>query len=258
VLLLPMAERLSAQRTAAQLAAVLDRGEVEASRAATARWPLRVWPGGAGRRPGRRRGAAAALSDRLALHLSGWLRTPEPPDLADWAAARGRLAAVQAGDAALTVLVQAAQALGIGSLRARCRRCAWRVPPPRWPAACRSTRRPGAGRAAGAGAARHAPASAGAGRRRTTAEPPPPAAPDRRRVRTTPDRPHRARCAGAAGPGAAGRAGGAAAGLLALLAAGTLRRPAPAAGPVRWRRRSGAGGRSGRAAATRAPARGCT
>jgi magnesium chelatase subunit D len=117
VLLLPMAERLSAQRSA-QLAAVLDRGEVEASRradgqVAAARVALVALD------DGQAEGEALppALSDRLALHLSGWLRTREPPD-PDWTAARARLAAVQTGDDALTVLVQAAQALGIGSLRA--------------------------------------------------------------------------------------------------------------------------------------------
>ncbi len=117
VLLLPMAERLSAQRSA-QLAAVLDRGEVEASRSAdgqvaAARVALVALD------DGQAEGEALPLplSDRLALHLSGWLRTPEPPD-PDWAAARDRLGAVQAGDDALTVLVQGAQTLGIGSLRA--------------------------------------------------------------------------------------------------------------------------------------------
>jgi hypothetical protein len=87
VLLLPMAERLSAQRSA-QLAAVLDRGEVEASRSAdgqvaAARVALVALD------DGQAEGEALPLplSDRLALHLSGWLRTPEPPD-PDWAAAR--------------------------------------------------------------------------------------------------------------------------------------------------------------------------
>ena len=117
LLLLPSAERLPAQR-AAQLAAVLDRGEVETTRtaggqAAAARLGLIALDDG----QGADEALATPLIDRLALQLDGWGALPEPPAV-DLAAARARLPAVQAGDEALTVLVQAAQTLGIGSLRA--------------------------------------------------------------------------------------------------------------------------------------------
>lgn len=117
VLLLPMAERLPARR-AAQLAAVLDRGEVEASRgtdglAAPARLALVALD------DGQEEGESlpAPLADRLGLRLDGAPRTPEP-DRPDTDAARRRLPAVQVTGEALGALVQAAQVLGIGSLRA--------------------------------------------------------------------------------------------------------------------------------------------
>ena len=117
VLLLPMAERLTAQR-AAQLAAVLDRGEVEASRsaggvAASARLALVALDDG----QGEGEALPTALSDRLGLHLAAAPRGPEPAD-GDTAAARQRLPQVHLPDEALGALVQAAQALGIASLRA--------------------------------------------------------------------------------------------------------------------------------------------
>jgi magnesium chelatase subunit D len=117
VLLLPMAERLTAQR-AAQLAAVLDRGEVAASRAAggqahAARLALVALDDG----QGEGEALPTALDERLALRLEGWQRQPEPP-AANLDAARALLPRVQAGDDMLQVLVQAAWALGIASLRA--------------------------------------------------------------------------------------------------------------------------------------------
>jgi magnesium chelatase subunit D len=109
VLLLPMAERLPPRR-AAQLAAALDD--------TAARLTLAAFDDG----QDDAEAVPAALAERLGLHLQGPLppgrgATPEPPD-ADLVAARARWPRVQAGDEALQVLVQAAMALGIGSLRA--------------------------------------------------------------------------------------------------------------------------------------------
>lgn len=61
----------------------------------------------------------ALLSERLAIHL----RLPDRPDALAWpafdiAAARARLARLQASDEIVTALCQAAQALGIASVRA--------------------------------------------------------------------------------------------------------------------------------------------
>lgn len=109
VLLLPMAERLPPRR-AAQLAAALDD--------TAARLTLAAFDDG----QDDAEAVPAALAERLGLQLQGPLpagrgTTPEPPD-ADLVAARARWPRVQAGDEALQVLVQAAMALGIGSLRA--------------------------------------------------------------------------------------------------------------------------------------------
>jgi magnesium chelatase subunit D len=109
VLLLPMAERLPPRR-AAQLAAALD--------AAAARLTLVAFDDG----HDDAEAVPASLAERLGLQLQGPLpqghgAAPEPPD-ADLAAARVRWPRVRAGDEALSVLVQAAMALGIGSLRA--------------------------------------------------------------------------------------------------------------------------------------------
>lgn len=108
VLLLPMAERLPPRR-AAQLAAALDD--------AAARLTLAAFDDG----HDDAEAVPASLAERLGLRLQGPLpqgrgAAPEPPD-ADLVAARARWPRVQAGDEALQVLVQAAMALGIGSLR---------------------------------------------------------------------------------------------------------------------------------------------
>ncbi|MBK9360179.1 MAG: magnesium chelatase subunit D [Rubrivivax sp.] len=113
VLLLPMAERLPPRR-AAQLAAALDD--------AAARLTLVAFDDGLGMPADGGEAVPASLAERLGLQLQGPLpqgrgAAPEPPD-ADLAAARLRWPRVQAGDEALAVLVQAAMALGIGSLRA--------------------------------------------------------------------------------------------------------------------------------------------
>lgn len=113
VLLLPMAERLPPRR-AAQLAAALDD--------ASSRLTLLAFDDGLGSSADGGEAVPTSLAERLGLHLHGPLpqgrgAAPEPPD-ADLSAARARLPAVRAGDEALSVLVQAAMALGIGSLRA--------------------------------------------------------------------------------------------------------------------------------------------
>lgn len=109
VLLLPMAERLPPRR-AAQLAAALDDG--------ASRLTLVAFDDGRDDAES----VPAALAERLGLQLQGPLpqgrgAASEPP-AADLAAARARWPQVQAGEEALSVLVQAAMALGIGSLRA--------------------------------------------------------------------------------------------------------------------------------------------
>lgn len=117
LLLLPMAERLPPRR-AAQLAAALDD---RASRLA-----LVAFDDGLGSPADGGEALPAALAERLGMWLHGPLpqglrAAPEPPD-ADLGSARRLLAAMRDGqsddDQALAVLVQAAQALGIGSLRA--------------------------------------------------------------------------------------------------------------------------------------------
>ena len=113
VLLLPMAERLPPRR-AAQLAAALDDG--------AARLTLVAFDEGLGTPAEGGEAVPASLAERLGLQLQGPLpqgrgAAPEPP-AADLASARMRWPWVRAGDEALSVLVQAALALGIGSLRA--------------------------------------------------------------------------------------------------------------------------------------------
>ncbi len=117
VLLLPMAERLPPRR-AAQLGAALDDS--------ASRLTLVAFDDGLGSPADGGEAAPAALAERLGLWLHGPLpqghrAAPEPPD-ADLGAARRLLAAIRDGQGddgqALAVLVQAAQALGIGSLRA--------------------------------------------------------------------------------------------------------------------------------------------
>ena len=113
LLLLPMAERLPLRR-AAQLGAALDE--------TASKLTLVAFDDGLGTPADGGEAAPAALAERLGLWLHGPLpqglrAAPEPPD-ADLVAARRLLAAMHDGDDALAVLVQAAQALGIGSLRA--------------------------------------------------------------------------------------------------------------------------------------------
>jgi magnesium chelatase subunit D len=117
VLLAPMAERLTASR-AAQLASALDQGVIEAARdrhghAAPARFALVALD------DGQADGEAlpTVLRERLAMQIDGLPGGHEPPPR-DTAAARARLRDVHAGDDALQVLVQAACALGVDSLRA--------------------------------------------------------------------------------------------------------------------------------------------
>ena len=127
IVVLAMAERIEAG-TAARIAAVLDTGVVGVQRdgAASVR-PARLGivaldegePGDAC--------VARVLSERLALHLrlepaSTLLRRSEEPDRAGLrqtiAQARARLPTIRASDEIVTALCEAAQALGIDSLRA--------------------------------------------------------------------------------------------------------------------------------------------
>lgn len=123
IALLPMAERL-APATVAQISAALDCAEVMVERdGMTARHPARIAviafdEGGDGE------AAAAALRERLALAVELELRADElhaelaAYDGARIAAARAALPAVTGDDGQIAALCAAAQALGIGSLRA--------------------------------------------------------------------------------------------------------------------------------------------
>lgn len=121
VLLVPMAERMSAD-LAARLVAAIDQREVRVERdgiAATlpAHFGLVLLDEGLAADEA----APAALKDRLAfmLELDGLAMRDAPDmDLGDLSAARARLPAVRCDDAVLEALVQAGAALGIASLRA--------------------------------------------------------------------------------------------------------------------------------------------
>lgn len=125
VAVLPMAERLPAGR-AAQLAAVLDTGEVAAGREGLARQAVRLGVLALDEGVAEEEAVPAALGDRLAFHV----RLEEPTGVqpgaaaspawtpAEVAQARGRLPQVRCGDETLQALCGAALALGVDSLRA--------------------------------------------------------------------------------------------------------------------------------------------
>ncbi|MCU0919093.1 MAG: magnesium chelatase subunit D [Burkholderiaceae bacterium] len=123
VLLLPMAERLSAA-TAARLAHVLDRGEIGAEREGVAqRWPCRI--GIVAFDEGRDDDPAlpTALSDRLAFRCDlgalGWGHVGDASHhVADIQAARQRLPQVTLAEPIAQALCATAQRMGVDSLRA--------------------------------------------------------------------------------------------------------------------------------------------
>lgn len=122
LLLLPMAERLSAG-TAARLCAVLDCGQVTAEREGLAlRAPARLAMVALDEGEGDEETAPAALRDRLALHVTlDGLRPqalPPAPAAAVMEAARRRLAVATVPGGIVDALCAAAVALGIPSLRA--------------------------------------------------------------------------------------------------------------------------------------------
>jgi magnesium chelatase subunit D len=124
VLLVPMAERLPPAR-AAQLASVLDRRELALERdGLTARLPARIAVVAFDESLADDEAVPAALAERLGLHLAleDGPRGAAPPAVADLATraaqARARLATMRCGDDLLQALVEAAQALGVASLRA--------------------------------------------------------------------------------------------------------------------------------------------
>ena len=127
IVLLAMAERLSLG-TAARLAAVLDSGEVAIERdGLTVRKSARLGLVALDEGMADDERVPAALLDRMAFHVVlGGIRTGsgvEPQDGADWQAAdvtqaRALLPGVVASDVTLQALCAAAQALGVGSLRA--------------------------------------------------------------------------------------------------------------------------------------------
>jgi magnesium chelatase subunit D len=123
VLLLPMAERLSAA-TAARLAHVLDRGEIGAERdGVTQRWPSRI--GIVAFDEGRDDDPAlpTALADRLAFRCDlgalGWGHVGDAShQAADIRAARQRLPQVTLAEPIAQALCATAQRMGVASLRA--------------------------------------------------------------------------------------------------------------------------------------------
>jgi len=123
VLLLPMAERL-ARATAAQLALALDTGERRLERDGLARQdPARFGAVALDEGTDDEPAPPAALTDRLAFHLD--LRAVSlsaargtAADAEAVSAARARLPEVTADASAVTALCEAAQALGVASLRA--------------------------------------------------------------------------------------------------------------------------------------------
>jgi len=122
VLLLPMAERLSAA-TAARLAQVLDRGEIGAEREGVAgNWPCRI--GIVAFDEGRDDDPALpqALADRLAfhcdLHTLGWGHVGDAAHrAADIQAARARLPRVSVPEPIAQALCATALRMGVPSLR---------------------------------------------------------------------------------------------------------------------------------------------
>ncbi|MFO1337414.1 MAG: magnesium chelatase subunit D [Burkholderiaceae bacterium] len=126
VVVLAMAERI-APALAARLAAVLDARAVSLQRDGLSRvLPARLGLVALDEGEHDDECLPAALSERLAIRLQLPARA-EPGDwpVVDVAAARARLAAVSAGDDILAALCEAAQALGIDSVRAPW--LAWRV-----------------------------------------------------------------------------------------------------------------------------------
>ncbi|RYY82851.1 MAG: magnesium chelatase ATPase subunit D, partial [Comamonadaceae bacterium] len=122
VLVLPMAERAS-PALAARIAAVLDSGEVVLQRDGVAlSRPARIGLVVYDEAREADESVPAALADRLALHLDlgagDALHGLPWPDRAEIEAAQLRLPRVTCGDAILQALCAAAQALGVGSLRA--------------------------------------------------------------------------------------------------------------------------------------------
>jgi magnesium chelatase subunit D len=123
VLLVPMAERLSAA-TAARLAHVLDRGRIGAEREGVAEaWPCRI--GIVAFDEGRDDDPAlpAALADRLAFRCDlgalGWGHVGDAAhSVADIQAARERLAQVTLAEPYAQALCATAQRMGVDSLRA--------------------------------------------------------------------------------------------------------------------------------------------
>ena len=123
LLLLPMAERLSAA-TAARLAAVLDSGELGAEREGIAqRWPCRI--GIVAFDEGRDDDPAlpGALADRLAFHCDlsalGWGHVGDATHgAADIQAARARLPHVAVAEPIAQALCATALRMGVPSLRA--------------------------------------------------------------------------------------------------------------------------------------------
>jgi magnesium chelatase subunit D len=119
VIVLTMAERLAAGRTA-QLAAVLDTGELAAEREAPAlRRPARLGVLALDEGLGDEERAPAALLDRLAFHLELAAQVGQAPWSADEIVrARALLSQVHCPEDILQALCAAAQSLGVHSLRA--------------------------------------------------------------------------------------------------------------------------------------------
>jgi magnesium chelatase subunit D len=122
-LIAPMAERLEAS-TAAKVAAAMDCGAVDLAREGLSeRLPARFVLIALDESATDEAGCAAALTERLAfsLDLDGVRAREAEPILATWAEiaeARTRLEAVIVDEPAIHALCAAAEALGIGSLRA--------------------------------------------------------------------------------------------------------------------------------------------